>query len=175
MTVTVVSEEELGTQLRSFSLSAFRLEAQPSYAVTEEREAFERFTRGDPQPPSEYGWWQEWLDLVAWHTAHGRTMKRVRVVSEPPTTYQRWLAWGDRWNAQAGERISCISRSGALAAGLPLDTDWWLFDGETVAVMGFSDTGNLTRTTLITKSGTVASYRMWRHVALASATGTAAA
>lgn len=174
MTVTVVNEEELGTLLRGFSSTAFRLEAQPSYAVTEEREALEQFSRGDPQPPSEYGWWQEWLDLVAWHTAHGRTMQRVRVTSEPPTTYQRWLAWGDRWNAKAGERISLVPRSRAVLATLPLDADWWLFDDERVVVMRFSDSGELARTTLITDPAVVGSYRVWQAAAL-TCTGTAAA
>ncbi len=48
-------------------------------------------------------------------------MQRVRVLAEPPTTYQRWLLWGDRWHAEAGEQISYLPGSHAMAIGLPLD------------------------------------------------------
>jgi hypothetical protein len=165
-----VTEAMVDALLHDFSHSAFRLEAQPRYTVTDERAALDQFAEGHPQPPGDYSWWQEWLDLVAGHTAHGRTVQRLRVLAEPPTTYQRWLLWGDRWHAEVGEQISYLSLSQAVAIGLPLDADWWLFDNDQVAVMRFAAGGVLAGIDLLTDEYAVAPYRRWRELALTHAT-----
>jgi hypothetical protein len=165
-----VTEATVDALLHNFSVSAFRLEAQPCYRVTDERAALDQFAEGNPRPPGEYSWWQEWLDLVAGHTADGKTVQRVRVLAEPPTTYQRWLLWGDRWHTQAGEQISYLSRSHATAIGLPLDADWWLFDGDQAAVMRFAAGGVLAGIDLVTGEDAVRPYRAWRGLALMHAT-----
>jgi hypothetical protein len=41
----------------------------------------------------------------------------VRVVETPPTDYQRWMRWMDRWNRAAGEDIKYLSRANARKAG----------------------------------------------------------
>lgn len=161
-----VTEATVDALLHDFVHSAFRLEAQPCYTVNDERAALDQFAQGHPQPPGDYPWWQEWLDLVAGHTAHGRIVQRVRVLAEPPTTYQRWLLWGDRWHAEAGEQISYLSSRQAMAIGLPLDTDWWLFDSDQVAVMRFAAGGAPAGIDLLTSEHAVRPYRGWRDLAL---------
>jgi hypothetical protein len=168
--MTPVSEAAVEALLHSFTDSAFRLEAQSSYAVTDERAALERFAAGDPRPPDEYPWWQEWINLVAEHATLGRTVQRVRVLAEPLSTYQRWLLWGDRWHVDAGEQIFYLSRDEATAIGLPLDADWWLFDGEQVAVMRFAPGGAVAGIDLVTGEDAVRPYRAWRDLALTRAT-----
>jgi hypothetical protein len=150
--------------------SAFRLEAQPSYAVGIERDALRQFANGNAQPPSEYGWWQEWLDLIAGHSRLGRVIERVRVLADPLSIYQKWLLWGDRWHASAGERIRYLRRNQADAIGLPVDRDWWLLDATQVVVMRFTPGGKLASTELLTDTKAVSPYRRWRELALQHAT-----
>jgi hypothetical protein len=156
---------ELQALLSNFELTAFRLEAQPKYAVTEEREAFEGFVAGAPRPPSEYAWWQEWLDMIRDLNRRGRRIERVRVLAEPPSDYQRWECWGDRWHGEAGEHISYLPRSEALAAGLPLE-DWWLFDSSRLVLMQFNAEGTLTASELNTEPETVSRYCELRELAI---------
>lgn len=165
-----VTEAAVDALLHGFADSAFRLEAQPSYLVTDESAALEQFAAGDPRPPDAYPWWQEWINLVAGHAAVGRTVQRVRVLAEPPTAYQRWLLWGDRWHVDAGEQIFYLPRNKATAVGLPLDADWWLFDGEQVAAMRFAPGGAVVGIDLLTGEDAVRPYRAWRDLALNNAT-----
>jgi len=178
MSVPITEADLEGLLLDGFQASAFRLEAQPSYAVGIEQDALRQFATGHPQPPSEFGWWQDWLGLIAEHTRHGRAVERVRVLAEPPTTYQTWLKWGDRWHVEAGERIFYLPRPLAVAAGMPLGADWWLFDNARAAVMSFAPGGELAGVELHTDPDGVRPYRKWRELALRHATaapGTAAA
>lgn len=163
--MTDPASADLGALLRGFRRTAFRLETQPSYAVAAEREALDRFIAGEPQPPSAFGWWQEWLDMIRGLAQQGKTVERVRVLAEPPSTYQRWETWGDRWHTEAGERISCLPRSQALAVGLPLE-DWWLFDSTRLVLMRFDDEGGAMSHQLVTDPQVVAQHCGWRDLAL---------
>lgn len=165
---TPVTDSEFAELLAGFSRSAFRLEAQPEYAVTEEREALERFLAGVPGRPSDYGWWQDWLDMIRSLAAERRIFSRVRVLAEPLTDYQRWESWGDPWHVRAGERICYLPWSRATRIGLPVECDWWLLDGERVILMDFS--GGELASTLITDPGEVAPYLAWRDLAVRNAT-----
>ena len=174
--ITEANLEEM--LLHGFQRSAFRLEAQSSYMVGIERDALHEFAEGHPQPPSNFTWWREWLDLVARHARHGQVIERVRVEAEPPPVYQQWLRWGDRWHIEAGERIFYLPRTGAVATGLPLDADWWLFDSAAVAVMRFAVGGVLAGISLLTDADAVHPYCQWRELAIRHATaapGSAAA
>jgi hypothetical protein len=154
--------------LHSFARTARRLEAQPEYAVGEERDALNRFAAGSPLPPSEYGWWQEWLDMIRDLTQQGKQIERVRILSEPPGVYQRWESWGDRWHATAGERISYLPRSKALAIGLPLQ-DWWLLDSARLIILRFDSAGALTGRELVTDAQAVEQHSAWWRLAVRNA------
>lgn len=164
-----ISEDEFEELLRSFERSAFRLETQPFYALDYEREEFERFLAGSPRPPSEIGWWKQWLDQITALTRQGKSVSRVRVLSEPPTSYQRWMLWADPWYASASENIRFTPRSQAERIGLPLEHDWWLLDDSRVIVMRFTSSGEVTGKELVTDPAAVAPYRAWRDLALAHA------
>lgn len=165
--MTVLTDAEFGELLRSSS-TACRLEAQPQYAVTEERDALERFAAGSPLPPSEYGWWQEWLDMIHDLTRQGKRVERVRVLSEPASLYQRWECWGDKWHLDAGEHISYLPRSRALEIDLPLQ-DWWLLDLARIVVMRFDAGGELTGRKMVTEPQAVAQHREWWRIAVRNA------
>src|SRR5215469_1206627 len=133
-----VSEADFGRMLATFGRSAFRLETRASYALGYERADFQRFLAGNPRPPSEVDWWQEWLDQIRQLRQDGKTIARVRLLAEPMTDYQRWAQWCDPWHAEAGEEIRYMPRSRAAGIGLPLAADWWLLDETRLIIMHFT-------------------------------------
>ena len=164
-----ISEDEFGVMLRSFRRSAFRMEMRDAYALDYEREEFARFLAGVPTPPSDLDWWQSWLDQIARLTSEGKTISRVRVLSEPPSDYQRWMIWAAPWYAEAGERIAYMTQRKAYALGLP-EGDWWLLDDERAVIMGFDDEDRIEVKTLITDPGLITRYIAWRDLAVRNAT-----
>lgn len=156
--------------LRSFRRSAFRLETRDTYALGYEQADFEQFLAGAPVPPPELDWWRPWLDEIARLRAEGKTVSRVRILSEPPSDYQRWEMWAARWHSRAGERIGYMARASAERIGLPLRYDWWLLDDERVITMWFTDAGEISNRELITEPDTVARFCEWRDLAVRNAT-----
>lgn len=167
---TNVSQDEFAGMFRTFRESAFHLETREHYAMTYERDAFQRFLDGRPLPPSGLPWWQAWLDQMRELTRQGKRIRRVRVLSEPPSDYQRWELWGTPWHIEVGEEIRYISRHRAEQIGLPLEYDWWLFDDERLIITRFTDAGEIASKELITDPGNVAPYRTWRDLAVRNAT-----
>lgn len=163
-----VSDDEFRDLLRSFRSTAFYFEAQETYELGYEAADFERFRAGSPEPPPEIGWWRPWLDQVAALRRQGKQVIRVRVISEPPSDYQRWGLWALPWHARAGEQISYLRRSVAEEIGLPLGSDWWLLDDERVIRMRY-DGGEPAGKSLITDPGAVAWAREWRDLAVRNA------
>lgn len=164
-----ITHEEFGRLLATFGHSAFRLETQAAYALSYERDDFDRFLAGSPVPPPEVDWWHPWLDRMAVMTREGKTVSRVRVLTEPPSDYQRWELWAAPWHAEAGERIRYMPHSRAERLGLPLDHDWWLLDNERLIVMHHTPAGEIESNELITDPGIIARYREWRELAVRNA------
>lgn len=98
------------------------------------------------------------------HDPGGQTDRPGRILAEPPSDYQRWELWAARWHADAGEQIGYLSRSQAVALGLPTNYDWWLLDEQAVIVMRFDETGRIAGKELVTDPGIVARHREWRDV-----------
>jgi hypothetical protein len=165
-----ITEEDFLREVRGFQRDAFRLEARAAYALDYELEDFERFLAGRPRPPSEIDWWSPWLDRMRWFGSEGKHVSRVRILSEPPTDYQRWMLWSTPWHSAVGEDIRYLARSRAQEISIPLEQDWWLLDGERVIVMHFTDAGELGTKELITEPEDAAVYRFWRDMALRNAT-----
>jgi len=168
--VVRITDDEFGDLLRSFRSTAFYLEAQQTYALDYEAADFERFRAGSPTPPPEISWWRPWLDQIAELTRQGKRISRVRIISEPPSDYQRWGLWALGWHARAGEQIGYIPRSTAAAVGLPLDFDWWLLDDERVIRLLYTADGRIAEKVLDTHPDIVALHREWRDLAVRNAT-----
>ena len=151
---------DLGSLFRSFRSSAFRLECLSAYAVTEddEAQAFDQWLRGEQPPETE----REWPKLVASAVAAGKSMQRVRLVSEPPSQYLRFqMAWGYPANVAAGEDIRMLDHE---QPGL-LKVDFWLFDDEVAVVLEYDDQGRFLRPLV---AETVTPYCQARDLALAA-------
>lgn len=160
-----VSEERFEGMFRTFRRTAFRLETQPAYAMTIEREAFARFLAGAPLPPGELPWWQSWLDDMRELTRQGRRISRVRIVDTPPTDYQRWEMWATDWHLEAGEDIRYLSRRTAGTLSIP-SGDWWLFDNARLVLMAFTSDGEIDGKTLVTDREMIGTYQRWRDLAV---------
>jgi hypothetical protein len=103
---------------------AFHLELRDSYAVDSEDESYRRWKRGEPPDPSERD--RPWLQRIKRITQRGRTVRRVRVVTEPISEYMRF-EYDSTAENQLRERTSAGPR-GLLPSGVvcPARRDWWL-------------------------------------------------
>ncbi|WP_431945525.1 DUF6879 family protein [Micromonospora marina] len=158
--------DDFNKLFRYFTTTAFRLEVQPAYDVTDERQSFDEFLAGEPRPATEFPFYAAWLDQIRSVTTQGRRVERVRVLSEPPTDYQRWEMWSGQYNTAAGERIRYMSRSRAENVGLPIEDDWWLFDSLRLALMRFSDRGEPLGGKIITDPTIVSQHVAWWNLAV---------
>jgi hypothetical protein len=165
---TPITSEQFRNLLAGFQQSWFKFECQPVYAMSEERVPVYRFLRdGTVLPPARFPWWQEWLNLMTDHAQAGHMIQRVLVFEEPPTPYQRYLLAVTRWHEEAGEQITYLPRSAALAVALPLGRkDWHLFDDTTAVTVRFTPEGGLAERLLTTDPDTVEHYRALRDLAL---------
>lgn len=122
---------DLAWWLENFQASAFRLEALPTYSVPEEADMLAAFRRGEAVLPDNH----PWPKLVAGISAAGKTIQRVRIVSDPPTDYERFELSLYPHSAEAGEDIRVTDDPSLRYA------DFWLFDDEAVFVMRYDNTG----------------------------------
>jgi hypothetical protein len=161
-----LAPKDFDDAFRYFRHDAFRLEAQPTYAVDVEQTAYDDFLRGEPRPASDYGYYAEWLAKVAQVTTEGRRIERVRILETPPTDYQAFELHMARYNLAAGETLRTIPRAAAVKAGIPAVDDWWLFDSQAVAVMSFTPDGAPLGGTILTYPAIVSRYCKWRDLAV---------
>jgi hypothetical protein len=153
-------------ELFEFASSAYRLETLQTYAEPDEAAAVARFLAGQ-DPDLDTSWWEA---LVARHRAAGRTMTRVRVLSEPLSDYARFqLPYYARF-ARAGEDIRIIATPiGSWPAGLPR-RDYWLFDDTDLWALTYTAAGTFEHADLIVDAALIAEHRHWRDRALSIAT-----
>lgn len=122
----------------TFRTSAWRLECQGTYREPEEAEPLQRFLAGEPDDLAWYADWPEWVRGVR---ASGRTIGRVRVLTDPLTDYLRFEL--DRLTPPAldgGEDIRVLPAGKFATLGVPRE-DFWIFDDATAGVLHFGDTG----------------------------------
>jgi hypothetical protein len=149
---------------RLFKREAWRLELLDEYDEPATRERVARFKAGEPIDRAPREWW---LDMVRKTRAAGGSVGRVHVLG-PLNDYLRYELACYEQNAEAGEDTRLMSRHQAADLGLP-DFDFWLFDGETAAVMYYGERGAFLRAEIVTDPGFVARCRHWRDVATSNA------
>lgn len=141
---------DLTDLLSSFRRTAFRLETRPKYTMDEEAELFASFLRGEPLPE----WTPEnnsWLRMVADHTAVGRTIHRVHLVTPPLSDYLRFEFAAQVPSVRTGEdiRVANLKEHPNLAH---LKQDFWLFDSEIVLLQHYDDDGRFLGSELTTNT-----------------------
>lgn len=138
-----ISEEQRNAFLTTYRREALHLEMRDVYATDIEHDRFHTWLRGDElEPSAEAAWWRPWFDLMAANRAAGKTLRRLRIISEPVTDYIRF-EWLDAFKlAEAGEDVRWLPRRRASTLFLP-GNDFWLFDNETIAFTHFSGNGEV--------------------------------
>ncbi len=146
----------------TFKYTAWRLETRRGYASDREDPDFQAFlaTGSSPCDPDE-----PWFVNIKAQTEAGKTVGRVRVADNPPTTEQLFLLDYARHNAAVGEDIRYLWREEADRAALPAE-DFWIFDSRLVAVLHFGDADDITGIELITEPAEVVRYCMVRDAAM---------
>ena len=150
---------DLGWWLENFKESAFRLERCPSYNMPEEAEMLAAFKRGEKvQLPEGHPWPQ----LVKGHCSAGKVMQRARVVSRPPTEYERFELSLYPHSIEAGEQI-CVYERGSIPEIFRYEVDFWLFDNHTVYILNYDAEGHFLGTE---PAYDMVTYRRIRDLAL---------
>nr|WP_258038096.1 MULTISPECIES: DUF6879 family protein [unclassified Streptomyces] len=146
----------------TFEHTAWRLETRRGYASDRQDPDFQAFltTGSSPCDPDE-----PWFASIRAQTDAGRTVGRVRIADDPPTTEQLFLLDYTRHNAAFGEDIRYLWREDAARSGLPAE-DFWIFDSRLVALLHFDDADNLLHIELITEPAEVVRYAMVRDAAM---------
>ncbi|AIJ26342.1 DUF6879 family protein [Amycolatopsis methanolica] len=149
--------EEFAALFTGFRHSMWRWECQGTYHEPGEREPFRQWQEGRPYN----GFLDRWLARVRQFRSEGKTLERVRMVTEPPTEYLRWMFTVTPLNVAAGEDIRWISESDARALGEMPEHDFYLFDDARVAIMRFDENGVL-GAEVTEDPRVVADHRRWR-------------
>jgi len=151
MRVDLLKGEDFNQLFRDFKRSAFHLEMQDEYTVTEEIEPLRKWRTGEPD---DYEWVQEWHKLIKAATAAGKTVTRARVITEPVTEYVRFEHAMARFNVAAGERLYWVPRQLTTGIQFP-DHDYWLLDESVLAFNVFAADGSSFGAKVVTDPATV--------------------
>lgn len=118
----------------TFERTAFRLEALPQYIVDGEYGDFLRFKMTGELPISSGS---EWADIVKLCVESGKSIKRLRLVSDVLTVYEQYELQSYP-GIQFGEEIRVNARSLYESKYL---YDFWFFDDEYIALINYKDDG----------------------------------
>jgi hypothetical protein len=141
--VEPISEQRRDKFLTTFQHEAVHLEMRDIYATSIEKDRFATWRQGQPlDPHTESAWWQPWFDLMTRNTKAGKTLRRLRIISEPVSDYIRF-EWLDAAQlVRAGEDVRWLPRRRACTLLLP-GNDFWMFDRHTVVFTHFSGDGHV--------------------------------
>ncbi|WP_434593922.1 DUF6879 family protein [Streptomyces sp. A5-4] len=164
----LISGAERNQLFESFAQDAFHLEMRDDYSVPDEDGPFADWLRG----VVDHAYMAPWTNMIRRVTSEGKSVRRVRVVSEPHTRYIQWEYATTAVNVEAGEDIRWLPRHqvpGHLV--FPVGgNDWWLFDDKTLAVGHFDETGRVLGSELVEDPGIVAECVRVRDLLWAAAT-----
>ena len=76
--------------VQGFSREALHLEMRDLYAAADHGRFRAWLTGEQLDPAAEEEWWRPWREMMRGHREAGRTLRRLRVVSEPVTEYIRF-------------------------------------------------------------------------------------
>jgi hypothetical protein len=145
----------------AFERTAQRLEVRDSYDRPDENAGFRRFLDGAAADPAYGEELRDWTDdVVRKAVSAGKTFARVRVVSDPPTDYQRFALRNAAWNTDAGEQFRYMPRAASELLHLP-NYDYWVFDGQTLVLLHFADDSRFHGVHVVTAPDVVRQHSRW--------------
>lgn len=132
-----ITEDAFNELLTEFKHSSVHLETRDAYGTEVELPHMAKWKRGEPD---DFEWLQEWCTELAEHVAAGRTVRRVKIVSEPLSDYQRWVYDVFTPIVAAGEDVRWLPRRRVSALRIP-GNDYYLLDDERVVFLHYAGSG----------------------------------
>src|SRR5271166_2755899 len=137
-----VTRERRDDLIAGFGREALHLEQRDVYAAADHGRFRKWLAGGLLDPQAEAEWWRPWREMMHRNQAAGRTLRRLRVISEPVTDYIRF-EWQDADElVKAGEDVRWLPRQRASAVILPAN-DLWSFDNEIIVFTHLSGNGQI--------------------------------
>jgi hypothetical protein len=169
--VPTLTPAGFAAQFDTYERYAIRLESRSYTDVPAERAELRAFLAGELSVVRE---WEhdDWTRMVTRQTAAGRPMRRVRVMDDPLTDYNRFMIYCGHRGVAIGEDIRYLARADANALNLP-DHDFWVFDSVRLIELRFTADGRPLYHDLVTDPDIEARHEEWIHRALAAATPSA--
>jgi Family of unknown function (DUF6879) len=137
-----VTGEYRDTLIAGFRREALHLELRDVYAGADHGRFMKWLAGEGLDPRQEAQWWRPWQEMMSRHREAGRTLRRLRVVSEPVTEYVKFEFLDAAQLVRAGEDVRWLPRQRASALLLP-GNDLWCFDAETVVFTYLSGNGEV--------------------------------
>ncbi|MGH3515170.1 MAG: DUF6879 family protein [Pseudonocardiaceae bacterium] len=140
--MNLLTLEQLTRLVETTQRDFFRLETLPSYDTAATTGDFRRWLDGETEPTWEIR--QPWLDSLTRWAGEGRPRRRVRIIHDPITDYERYACdWGYRHNVTAGELVRVLDLAERAEPPELQDAhgDWSLIDGRDVVQMHYQPDG----------------------------------
>jgi len=135
--VASITDDEFERLLTDFERDAIHLETRDAYGTEVELPHMAQWAAGEPD---DLAWLGTWCATLRKHNSAGRSVRRVRIVSEPLSDYQRWSYSIAEPMVDAGEDIRWLPRRQVSSIGLP-GNDFYLFDNRLVVFLIYSGNG----------------------------------
>lgn len=131
---------------KNFRKSALRLEIFPEYKDDMDEEDYQNFILGKPMKYADI----EWINNVKQWTKQGKVIKRIRIISENLTTYEKYEFICYNENNLAGEKVLVVPRIEYERLVNKQDRfDYWIFDESIVCKLNYSKEGRFIGYTII--------------------------
>jgi hypothetical protein len=135
--VKEIAEDDLTELTGNFKHSMVHIETRDAYGTETELPHMAKWRAGEPD---DFEWLQGWCEKIASHVSAGRSARRVKIVSEPLSDYQRWVYDVFTPILEAGEDIRWVPRRSVSTTCMP-GNDYYLFDDERVVFLHYAGTG----------------------------------
>src|ERR1700733_8330294 len=114
-----VTGENRDSLIPGFQREALHLEMRDVYAAAD-HSRFRRWLAGDAFAlAAEAEWWRPWREMMGRHQAAGKTLRALRISSEPITDYIRFEGLDAAELVKAGEDVRWLPRQRTSALLLP--------------------------------------------------------
>lgn len=134
----MTDEPKTYSLFRSAARTASHLELRDTY--TPDDPDWRDWREGRRFDPAER--WRDWFDLIRDTVARGVKVRRVRIISEPITSYVRYeYDVTTDHNMAAGELVRWLPRRAAIGLFVPA-VDFWVFDASVIVLNHFDGAGN---------------------------------
>ncbi|RKS76381.1 hypothetical protein BZB76_1736 [Actinomadura pelletieri DSM 43383] len=132
-----LSYEEFNALFTRFDREAIHLEMRDSYGTEIELPHMAKWAAGEPD---DLEWLRDWCDLVREGVRDGKSFRRVHIVSEPLSNYQRWSHSVMQPHLDAGAEVRWMPRRRVSSVAFP-GNDFWMFDSRLVVFHHYDGNG----------------------------------